>query len=179
MTREEMLGLLRKLKKPFVEDAADCVAGFDLDVATSSGAGTACWAWGSREVEGPTRITKALFDQVAAYDPDSGEDPPDDLDEDELELYREMVRAKCKPAVEYFHVLSSENGKRFFSVNYDKVFREWSWSAVEGAELTPWEDMKDEELAAWVNRLGLKPERARRARRPTGARKSRSARSRS
>jgi hypothetical protein len=165
MKRDEMLRLLRKIKKPYVEDAGVCVAGFDLDVATADGAGTACWSWGSREVEGPTRLAKALCDRVAAYDRDSDEDPPEDFNDDELGLYRAMISAKCKPGLEYYHVLSSEDGGRFFSISYDKVFEEWSWPAVENAELTPWADMKDEELGAWVTRLGLKPERPRRERR--------------
>lgn len=165
MKRDEMLRLLKNIKKPHVEDAGDCIAGFDLDVATADGAGTACWAWGSREVEGPTRLTKALYDRIAASDPHSDEDPPEDLDDDELELYRAMIRANCRPGVEYYHVVSSEEGDRFFSSNYDEVFQQWSWPAVENAELTPWEDMKDEELARWVNRLGLTSERAQRTRR--------------
>jgi hypothetical protein len=159
MKRDEMLKLLHRLKKPHVEYSGTCVAGFDLDVATSAGAGTACCAWGSREVEGPVRLTPELRDRIEAADSDSEDDLLDDLDEEVVEVYRAMIAARCRTGVDYFHVLMSEEGERFFSTQHDKVYDEWAGSAAMGAELTAWEEMEDGELERWVKTLGLTPTR--------------------
>jgi hypothetical protein len=160
VTRELMLKLLRGLKKPFVEDAGTCVAGFDVDVATADGAGTACLAWGSRDVEGPVRLTRELRDRIRAADPDSEEDLLEDLDEDLVAVYRAMIAARCKTEVDYFHMLTSEDGERFFSTDHGKVYGEWAGHAAQNAELAPWAEIEDEKLEEWVRRLGLGRKRA-------------------
>jgi hypothetical protein len=148
-----MLALLQSLDEPHVEYLGPCVAGFDLTVATSTGGGTACWSWGSEEVEGPVRISQELIDLLEAHDAE-GEDP-EEIPEEILGIYRAMLSAKCRPGVDYFHILTSEDGDRRFSTSYDEVYQEWVGSAVDGADLTDWEDMEDEELEEWVGTLDL------------------------
>lgn len=155
MKHGQMLKLLEELKKPFVEYSGSCVAGFDLDVATAEGGGTACWAWGSTGVEGPDCLPKKDLPRIEAAL--ESEEEPADFDSDQLALYRAMIHAKCEPDVPYFHILESEDGDRFFSKDYDAVHEEWVGSAVMVAELTPWSQMEDDELEEWIEKIGLKP----------------------
>lgn len=147
--RENLIEALEDLHEPFVEHAGYCIAGFDLDVATDSGAGTACCQCGSSEIEGPVRITKTLRKKLAT------EEDPEDLGEDQAELLRAMIRAKCQDGKKYYYVRFSEDGDPTFSTSYDKIHREWVAWAVEGTELTPWEDMTDDDLEQWAERLEL------------------------
>lgn len=147
--RENLIEALKGLDEPFVEDAGCCVAGFDLDVATRSGAGTACCQWGSTDVEGPVHVTKTLRKKLA------GKDDPKDLDEDEVELFRAMIRAKCTDGRKYYYARLSEDGDPTFSTSYDKIHGEWVAWAIEGTELTVWEDMADEDLEQWAERLDV------------------------
>ena len=152
MSRDEMLRSLRSLRKPWAGELGDCVAGFDLEVASGTGAGTVCCAWGSRAVEGPARMTKRTRALVKAVDLDE-DDLPDGMDEDEFLLYKAMIANGCRTGTAYYHFQTSEEGDRYFSTTYERAFEEWAATSLMGAELTPWEEMDDGTLQDWIQKL--------------------------
>lgn len=102
-TREELLALLRAIPTPIVEYAGSCVAGFDLDVATAEGYGSACCQAGSERVEGPVQLSKEDQARFGADAPPPGDD--DDEDDGEVRLARAMAEKGCEPGKDYWYFM--------------------------------------------------------------------------
>lgn len=158
-TREEMIEKLSAMKGIYAEELGSCVAGFDIEVASKHGAGTACCQAGSAEVVGPVQLTAELRDLIKKGSVSESEDEVEDnplaeIDEDELQVLEQMVAKKCKVDTDYYYFFMGEDADTIELGTDEDVVREaWAAWAYEGTELTPWEDMEDEELEEWFEKV--------------------------
>jgi hypothetical protein len=107
---------------------------------------------------GPIQLTAKVRDLLKkAPQPaevDGADDPLAEIDEDELPVLRQMVARKCKLDTDYFYFFKGEDEDTIELGTDEGAVREsWAAWAYDGTELTPWEDMEDEELEAWFDKL--------------------------
>jgi hypothetical protein len=157
-TRDEMIEKLSAMKGVYADYLGTCVAGFDIEVASSDGAGTACCQAGSPNVMGPIQLSAKVRDLLkkapASGDDDELADALAGIDEEELPVLRQMVARKCKVNTDYYYFFMGEDaGSIELGTNEEKVRESWGAWAFEGTELTPWEDMEDEELEEWFEKV--------------------------
>ncbi|MGA8890656.1 MAG: hypothetical protein WB493_03740 [Anaeromyxobacteraceae bacterium] len=128
---------------------------------TSGTPRSAYQAW-SPEVRGPVRLCTEVGDLLKKTPGASDDEEEDgafaDIVEGELPALREMVAKKRKVDADYFHFFRGEDGDTI-ELGTDEGAVQVSWAdwAYEGTELTPSEDMEDEELEEWFEKTIFGP----------------------